>query len=352
MRYLPLLCLMFSAFAWAQEQQPLPQPDLPPEYRPPVLRNDDDDAAPRAASKVAPDAALITIHGVCNPPAPSGSAAASSCQTVITRAQFEKLTEALLKNMKLSRKRQLASAYPELLAMAQEAEKRGLESSERFQERMAYARVQILSQELVRQIEEQTANVPAKEIEGYYRSHANEFESATLERIFIPNRRRTDPLPKDKATQAFVADAMVKLADQVHEEAVAGADFASLEKKVYAAAAMTDVPPNTSQGQVHPGDIPADRASIFNLKPGEISPVLSDSTGHYIYKLDAKQVQPLAEVSDQIRKMLAMQHRAEEIQAIQQPVTADFNSSYFGPMQKRSGSDNSKPESKSDSKSD
>lgn len=351
MRSLPLLCLLFSAFALAQEQ-PLPQPGLPPEYRPPVLRNDDDDAVPRAAAKVAPDAAVITIHGVCNPPASSGSAAASSCQTIITRAQFEKLTEALLKNMKLSRKRQLASAYPELLAMAHEAEKRGLETSERFQQRMAYARIQILSRELVDEIEEQTDNVPAKEIEDYYRSHPAEFEFVTLQRIFIPNRKRTDPLPKDNATQAFLADAMTKLAEQIRAEAVAGADFASLEKKVYAAAGMTDVPPNTSLGQVHPGDITAARASVLDLNPGEISPVISDSTGHYIYKLDAKQVQPLADVSDGIRKTLATQHRAEEIQSIQQPVTADFNTSYFGPMQKRNGPADSKSDSKSESKSD
>ena len=48
---------------------------------------------------------------------------------------------------------------------------------------MDFARVQILSQELIRQIDEQAANIPEKEIEEYYHRHFANFENATLERI-------------------------------------------------------------------------------------------------------------------------------------------------------------------------
>jgi PPIC-type PPIASE domain len=351
MRYLPLICLLlFAIFAWGQEQSipSNPQPDLPPEYRPPILRdNDEQKAPPASASKVASDAGVITIKGLCAQTPPS--AASGNCQTVITRAQFEKLTEALLTNMKFSRKRQLASAYPDLLAMAREAEARGLENSPRFQERLAFARVQILSQELIRQIDEQSAEIPEKDLEDYYHSHAAEFESAVFERIFIPNHKRMDPLPKEKSTTEAVKaqrkeaeDAMIRLAEELHARAVAGDAFMSLQKEAYASAGMTDVPPNPSLGQLRASGLPPGHASVFDLKPGEVSPVLSDSTGHYIYKVDSKENESFEAVKDEIHKMLENQRRDEAIQAIQRPVTTEFNPAYFGQMEKHADTTDSK----------
>ena len=205
MRYLPVYLLLVT-FACAQ-QVPV-QSTVPPQDPPPISRDEgQDQGLPASASKLAPDAAVITIKGVCAAAGQGQSRA--RCETVITRAQFEKLTDALLTNMKPSRKRQVANAYPGLLAMAQEAEVRGLEKSPRFQERIAFARVQILSQELVRQIDEDSANVPAKDIEDYYHSHADAFATATLERIFIPLRKNMDsPTGKVSAETLEVSEKM------------------------------------------------------------------------------------------------------------------------------------------------
>jgi len=342
MRYLPFLWLLLAAIALGQDQPaPSPgQPGLPPEYRPPTARDKDDDSLPASITKDAPDAAVITIHGVCeHPKAPA--VPASSCQTTMTRDHFEKLTEALLKNMPPARKKQVANAYPGLLAMAQEAEARGLENSPRFQERLQYAREQILSQELVRQIEEDSAQVPDKDIADYYREHSADFATATLERVFVPNRKRMDPLSKDKSTPEAVAaqqkeseDAMTRAAEQLRAQAAAGDSFMALQKEAYAAAGLADVPPNPSLGRVHGTDLPPGHGSVFQLKPGEVSPVLSDSTGHYIYKVDARETESLSAASPDIRKILAAQRRAQAIEKIQEAVTADFNLAYFGPMQK------------------
>lgn len=352
MRFLTLACLLLTTLAWSQgEPVSPPQPDLPPEYRPPVLRdNEEKEAFPASAAKVPPDAAVITIKGVCaHPPTTNAGSVQAPCQTVITRAQFEKLTEALLTNMKPSRKRQVANGYPNLLAMAQEAEARGLDKTERFEERLAYARVQILSQELIRQIDDNSANVPAKDIEDYYQTHTSEFQSVTLERVFIPNRKRMEPLPKDKATpEALTAQkkeseqGMARLADQLRAKALAGADLPALQKEAYAAAGATDVPPNASLGRVYPGGLPPAHASVFDLKPGEVSPVISDSTGHYIYKVDAKQNEPLDAAKDEIHKTLQNQRREESIQAVQRPITTELNPAYFGPTEKQGGSDGPK----------
>jgi hypothetical protein len=365
MRYLPLVCLLLGTLAWGQ-QKPAP-PTVPPEYGPPVTSehddlghdslahdhdNDEQEAEPASASKVAPDAPVVTIKGLCAQTPPSATSASASntrCETVITRAQFEQLTEAILTNMKPAMKRQIAEVYPNLLAMAHEAEVRGLENSPRFRERIAFARVQILSQELIRQIGEETANVPEKDIEEYYRRNLADFEKATLERVFVPNRKRMTSPPKEQATpQALKAqqkeseDEMNRVAEELRTKAAAGEDFMTLQKEAYAAAGATDVPPNPSLGQLQSSSLPSNHVSAFELKPGEVSQVLSDATGHYIYKLDAKRTEPLEEVTNEIRKVLQNQHREQVIQAVKQPISTQINEAYFGPIEKKKGRGSSK----------
>src|SRR3979490_3160395 len=106
MRYLPLFCLLLATLAWGQEKTP--QPTVPPEYLPPITRdNDEQQALPATASAVPSDAAVLTIEGLCDQAAPSTASTSSpSCRTIITRAQFEKLTNAILTNMKPSMQRQ------------------------------------------------------------------------------------------------------------------------------------------------------------------------------------------------------------------------------------------------------
>src|SRR5215831_3535619 len=131
MRYLPVFFLLITTLGFAQEQKPS---DVPPEYQPPILRDKDDRVAlPASAAKVSPDMAVITIKGLCDK---SATPSASPCQTVVTRAQFEKLTNALLPNMKPSLQLQVAHGYPDLLEMAQAAEARGVDKTSRFQERL------------------------------------------------------------------------------------------------------------------------------------------------------------------------------------------------------------------------
>ena len=343
MRYLLLVCLLLETSTWGQQ---IPaRPTLPSEFHRSMTDDDDQETPPASASEIAPDEAVLTIQGLC-PPGPRSTTSASNtpCETVITRAQFENLADAILTNMKPAMKRQIAEVYPHLLAMASEAEARGLQNSPRSRERIAFARVQILSQELVRQIDEQAANIPARDIEEYYHRHIANFENATLERVLVPIRRRTGPLPKEQATpealraqQKEGEEAMSHIAEELRTKAVAGEPFMQLQKEAYAAAGATEVPPNPSLGQVPYSDLPSNHASVFDLKAGEVSHVFSDSTGHYIYKLDAKRTESLEEVTDEIRKTLQNQHREQVIQAVKRPLSTQINEAYFGSTGKSTG---------------
>jgi len=311
MRSLPVFCLLVTALSFGQQEQK--PSDVPPEYQPPILRDKDDQLAlPTSAAKVSPDMAVITIKGLCD------KSSASPCQTVVTRAQFEKLTNALLPNMKPSLQLQIAHAYPDLLEMAQAAEARGVDKTARFQERIAFARLQILSQELVRQIDEESSQISDKDIADYYRDHAADYQTVTMERIFVPKQ------------QGDSSDKMLRVAEELRAKAVAGEDFMALEKEAYEAAGMTQVPPNPSLGNVKSASLPQNHASVLGMKPGEVSQVLSDSTGHYVYKLDSRDAQSFDQAKNEIHKILQNGRKEQIMQELRRPFTTELNPSYFG----------------------
>jgi hypothetical protein len=68
---------------------------------------------------------VVTLQGFC----PDASASGESCTTVITRAQFEKLTTALDPGMPASLRLVVANALARNLRMASAAEKRGLDKT-------------------------------------------------------------------------------------------------------------------------------------------------------------------------------------------------------------------------------
>jgi hypothetical protein len=347
MRHLSVVCLLVaSSVLWQQKLTPA-APDLPAEHQAPTLQDkdgdkDDQQGLPESASKIAPDAPIITIQGLCMPPSAStGKNLHATCHTQVSRSQFEKLADAILANKQASRQRQFAQAYPNLLAMARAAETRGLEKSSRVQQRIAFARLQILSQEFVRQIDEDSSNVPKNEIEDYYRKHSAEFETATLERIYIPNHKRAVASADEKVTPESMeangrdAEAEInRLAENLRGRAVTGESFLALQKEAYTAVGAMDVAPNPSLGQLRPNALPPRHALAFDLKIGEVSKVISDPTGHYIYKLDSKQPEPLEKIYEEIHRILKRERRDKAIQAIQQPITTELNPAYFGPTEK------------------
>jgi hypothetical protein len=76
--------------------------------------------------------------------------------------------------------------------------------------------------------------------------------------------------------------------------------------------------------------LPPGHLSVFSLNPGEVSPVMSDETGHYIYKLVSKEVEPLEAVKLEITKTLRRQRLEAMVHQVEQPFTTDINHAYFG----------------------
>src|SRR5882762_3996560 len=252
-----LMCVLLGALAWGQAA-----PETPPA------------AGPDTSASVPADAPVITVKGICpaEPKAPAAKTATGTsksattatkadpaeCKTVITKAEFEKLAGGISQSMTPQLKRQLGTVLPRLLAMSAEAKKKGLEKSPRYEETLKFAKMQILTNELQRSIQEEAAKVPPQEIADYYKKNLEAYQQYNLDRLFLPRLKQAEAEAKEendkdeklteeqqkakeeqeKAKEAQSEQDMTKLADTLRGRAAAGQDFMKLQKEAFEAAGM------------------------------------------------------------------------------------------------------------------
>ena len=370
-----LMCVLLGTLAWGQAQPGTPAPSSG--AAPAASAGQPQTPAPPApaaapAPEVAPTAPVLTIKGVCPATAPKAKTAApgtkspaaakepakssANCETVITRAEFEKMASGIAPNMTPQLKRQLASVYPRLLVMSQEAEKHGLQNSPQYKETMKFARMQILTQALQRSIQEEADKVPPQDITDYYKKHPEAYEQYSLERLYVPRMKQAaeeaeanekkdnekEPeketaeqekakQEQEKAKQEQGEQEMSKLAESLRARAAAGEDSAKLQKEAFTAAGMKVESPTVSMPKVRRTGLPPAHAAVFDLKPGEVSAVLSDSGGHYVYKVVSREQLPLDQVKEEIRGTLRTERVRAAMEKVQNSFKTETNEAYFGP---------------------
>lgn len=347
-----LACLLLVAFVSGQTPQTAPSASPSGAQTPAAMPQKPADSQP-AEVKVGPNDTVITIKNFCTDSSLQGDA----CKTTITKAQFEKLADALQPGMSPMMRRQLATAYSRMLTMSTAAEKRGLDKTTHFEEAMRFARMQILAQELSKALQADANNVSDQEIQDYYQKNTANFDQATFARIFVPHNKRTaTPAPPKKAgakadssadtSKAAAAapkakalspeeqekageEAMLKEAKSVRAREVKGEDPDKLEKEAYAFGGLPGTPPTTKMEKVRRTSLPASHQTVMDLKPGEVSEVISDPSGNYIYKMIGKETLALDAVKTEIRNQLSSTRYREAMQQYQN--NADLNDAYFGP---------------------
>src|SRR4029077_10999844 len=107
------------------------------------------------------------------------------------------------------------------------------------------ARMQILTTELQRTVQEEADKVPPEKIAAYYKSNPEAYEQFSLDRLFIPRNKQAEAEDKDdakepeklteeqqkakeaadKAKQEEGEQELSKLADSLRGRAAAGEDF-------------------------------------------------------------------------------------------------------------------------------
>ncbi|HET6176297.1 MAG TPA: peptidyl-prolyl cis-trans isomerase [Candidatus Sulfotelmatobacter sp.] len=357
-----LLCVLLGAMAWGQAT-----PGTPPPAPAGVAPNGE--AKPKDTSASVPaDAVVITVNGVCPAPAKTATAAGTAakpaatpaaktpsadCKTTWTRAEFEKLAGSLVPNLTPQLRKQLANLLPQLIALSTQAKKKGLDKTTTYEENLKFAKMQILANELRRNIQEEAAKVPPADIAAYYKEHPEAFEQYNLDRLFVPRTKQLDTDAKDdddddkaeklteeqqKAKQAeekaktdAAEQAMSQLAESLRTRAAAGEDFVKLQKEAFEAGGMKIESPTVSLPKVRRAALPPGHAAVFDLKAGEVSQVINDSGGHYIYKLNSKDQPSLDQVKEEIHSTLQNQRTREMMDKVNGSYKVETNEAYFGP---------------------
>jgi len=271
---------------------------------------------------------VITLKGACQPKAGS-TTPPPGCASSLTRAQFEKLLNALTPPDRPpappEAKRNFAAQYAKLLTFANAARALGLENDPRVQEIFQFAKNQILAESFNQHITEEYSHPSDQQIEAYYKENSKKYVEATLQRIIIPRitGRGDKPKPTEAEEKAY--------AEQIRQRWVAGEDPEKLQKEASEHAGATAPAANVNMGERRPGTLPEAHEPVFDLKPGEVSQPYSDPASFYIYKVVAVRQEPLSEAKTQISQILSRQLIVDHLQQVQKAVTPVLNDAYFGP---------------------
>ncbi len=340
-----LAALILVASAWAQSaQQTTPatkRPAPPSKTTTEVGSTKTKTNTATTGSTVAPETPVVTVQGLCNQPAGAISTntkpASSDCKIAITRAEFEKVINAIQPEMPAAARKQFADRYAMGLVLAHKAHEAGLDRTANFEEMMKLMRIQVLAQEFAKQMRDKASKISDKQVEDYYNQNSSSFQEANLDRIFIPKTKQ--PAESDsksdantsseKQKQADSAAEMKIEADSIHTRAAAGEDFGKLQTEALEKAEMKIEAPSTKLGKIRRSSLPPDQVSVFDLKPGTISDLIDTPNGYFIYKLESKNTLPLAEVKEEIRGNLQNEELQNSMEAIQHSVQLSYDDSYF-----------------------
>jgi peptidyl-prolyl cis-trans isomerase C len=333
MRLQPLAFTMIIAvsFAAAQTKAPVttPKPAAKTQSQPSKPSTPAAKPAPATSAGEVPEtAAVLTINGVCE----GKPAAAGECKTVITRAQFEKILSAVAPARAGSTaqlppgvKRSIATQYSQLLTVANDAEKQGVQNTPEAQQLLKFARMQALAQAYSRQLQKKFEPTDA-EVKTFYDANAAKLQQATVERLVIPKAAPTNAKGADaKATD----DADKANAEKFRARAVAGESMDALQKEAIQGTTTKNAP--ETKMVVQKGTLPPDQDAVFSLKPGEVSQVFSSPGAFFIYKMDSNGPIPLDQVKNEIQQQLLKEKMQAAMESMVSNAKPVLNEQYFGP---------------------
>jgi len=381
-----LLCVLLGTLAWGQAQSgtapgsPGPAQQTPAQQAP-MQAPGTATKPPAPAPEVPESTVVLTIKGVCPPVAKTATGAKTAtaaaaaakkpadCKTEITRAQFEKIASGISPTVTPQLKRQLETALPRFMAMSEAAKAKGLENSEQYKETLKLAKMQILTTALQRSLQDEADKVSPTDVESYYKKNPEAYEQFSLDRLFIPRYKTLESEDKDdkddakdkekddkdkdkdkdsqketeekqKAKEAEEQakrengeQELNKLADTLRERAAAGEDFTKLQKEAFEASGTKVESPTVNLPKVRRTGLPPAHAAVFDLKVGEVSTVISDNGGHYVYKVVSKEVLPLDQpLQTEIHNKLKSERLKEMTDKYTNSFQAIPNEAYFGQM--------------------
>ena len=270
------------------------------------------------AKPLSAETPVITLRGLC-----ANKPATGACATTVTHVQFDRLVGMLSggrdnpEKLAMQVKRQIATSYSDLLLLGVAGESAKLDKEPEAAETFRVARLRAFA-ELYRMKLQKQAQPSAAEVRKAYDEGGDKYRQLTLERVVVPVKRSGD----------LSEAAMKKVADDLRERAAKGAPFKELQTEAFDKAGMTGAP--DTKLTVPADTVPADQQAILQLKPCEITPVLSSNGGFFFYQLMSQQQTPFEQVREQITNTMAQKKFQDEIENLRKQYPLDLNPAFFG----------------------
>ena len=297
-----------------------------------------------AVTDAEPNAPVVTIEGICDGRAATTSAGSAKspvrsstkagapaktlksrkdCKTVITKAQMDAMLDLLVPGASPEQRHAFALNYIRIVAAAGVAQEKKLDHDpaveKEMQARMGFTWMQVMASSLYRRVETLAQDVQDSEIESYYKQQAGSLIEAEVQRLSLSK------LGPRGATVDVTA--LKAKAEEYHARVAKGEDMEELQKEI-----LTANPASISSAKtatVRRNNLLPEEAVVFNLKPGEITPIVDARGAFEILKLVAVKPIPLETLRPDIKTALANGHLQILMKDATKNVTAKFNLTYL-----------------------
>lgn len=224
--------------------------------------------------------------------------------------------------------KQFLTELARMRLLVAEAEKEKLAEQSPCREQLEWARSDALSQALLNDYNRRNLVTPEEE-KKYYEAHRDNYQEAKVKVIYIAFA--ADP----KAAQAsgrklFTEQEARAQIESLRRQALEGADFAALARKH--SHDETSAAKDGDLGVIRPSDqIPdAIKAAIFSLKPGQVSEVVAQPNGFYLFRLEEMKNKTLDEVRQQVNQEAQSEKFREWFDSIRKSIAVTYeNEAYF-----------------------
>jgi len=261
----------------------------------------------------------------------------------ITAGQYEALVDALPAQYQSvargPRKREFAESIVQLKILSQNAEKAGLDKSQKVQQQLHFQRENLLAQAMFENLQ-QVTKVDDAAVQAYYDAHKNEYESVKAKHILV--RMKGAPMPGAEGKPELTEEQALAKAQEVVKKLKAGGDFAAVAKT------DSDDTGSAAQGgdlgEFHRGMmVPPFEEAAFALKVGEISEPVKSPFGYHVIVVQNHSVKTMADVRPEIEKALRPELAKKEVESLRAKSGVVMDDAFFGPAAPPAGMPSAPP---------
>jgi hypothetical protein len=265
------------------------------------------------------------LEGVCKAPArPQGKV--DGCKTVITKGDLDRFTKSFAPETGDSARGRVAMQFAKTVALSQLAQQMGLDKDSALSKEIDYQlsviRMRILATAYM-QLQQQKIQIAEADIQKFYDDHRDQYEEVQVRRLAVPFLVPTvDGHPLDHA-------AVLAEMTEIQKRAVAGEDMDQLQQEAFKALHIQAPAPPVVVRAVRRGTLQGEEAKVFDMKPGEISPVLEAPAAFAIVKIESNDLTPLGAARREIEAVLRRDAVQNELSEAAKKIHAQFNLSYL-----------------------